>query len=73
MSANLYAMKNASRGKKSNNSCIEYQERRASGRVDVSAFTFAGDRIKAIYTVSNPDKLGRLVQAGVAQLARDET
>lgn len=31
--------------------------RRPDGRIDVYAFSFAGDRIKAIYVVSNPDKL----------------
>jgi len=34
--------------------------RRVDGRVSVSAFAFQGDRIRAIYTVSNPDKLRRL-------------
>jgi RNA polymerase sigma-70 factor (ECF subfamily) len=31
--------------------------RRPDGRVDVYAFSFMGDRINAIYVVSNPDKL----------------
>jgi RNA polymerase sigma-70 factor (ECF subfamily) len=34
--------------------------RRPGGRIDVMTFAFAGDRIRAIYTVSNPDKLTRL-------------
>jgi RNA polymerase sigma-70 factor (ECF subfamily) len=37
--------------------------RRAGGRVDVTTFAFAGGRIRAIYTVSNPDKLTRLPAA----------
>ncbi len=31
--------------------------RRADGHLSVSAFAFEGDRIRAIYTVSNPEKL----------------
>lgn len=42
--------------------------RRTSGRVDVTAFTFSGDRINAIYVVSNPEKLRNLVQAGCERL-----
>jgi RNA polymerase sigma-70 factor, ECF subfamily len=42
--------------------------RRMSGRVDVSAFAFSGGRIKAIYIVSNPDKLRGLIEAGQARL-----
>jgi RNA polymerase sigma-70 factor (ECF subfamily) len=45
---------------------------RASGRVDVSAFTFSDNRIKGIYVVSNPDKLRRLLKAGLARLGRTE-
>jgi RNA polymerase sigma-70 factor (ECF subfamily) len=34
--------------------------RRADGHLSVSAFAFEGDRIRAIYTVSNPEKLRHL-------------
>lgn len=35
--------------------------RRLDGVVSVSSFAFAGDRIRAIYTVSNPEKLKHVV------------
>ncbi len=35
--------------------------RRTDGRVHVNAFAFSGDRISAVYLVSNPDKLRGLV------------
>lgn len=34
--------------------------RRADGILSVTSFAFSGDRIRAIYTVSNPEKLGHL-------------
>jgi RNA polymerase sigma-70 factor (ECF subfamily) len=34
--------------------------RRADGNLSISAFAFEGDRIRAIYTVSNPEKLGHV-------------
>jgi RNA polymerase sigma-70 factor (ECF subfamily) len=37
--------------------------RRTDGRVSVTAFAFAGDRIKGVYMVNNPDKLRGLVSA----------
>ena len=38
--------------------------RRTDGHLSVSAFAFEGDRIRAIYTVSNPEKLRHLARAG---------
>ncbi len=49
--------------------------RRADGYLSVSAFAFAGDRIRAIYTVSNPEKLRRGVRLSpcVTRTDRDRT
>jgi RNA polymerase sigma-70 factor, ECF subfamily len=44
----------------------------ANGRVDVSAFTFSGDRINAIYIISNPEKLSTLVKIGLTHLSERE-
>jgi RNA polymerase sigma-70 factor, ECF subfamily len=41
--------------------------RRLDGRVHVSAFAFEGDRIKAVYMVNNPEKLGALAMSGLRQ------
>lgn len=44
--------------------------RRADGNLSVSAFAFDGDRIRAIYTVSNPEKLRHVTGTKAADEAR---
>lgn len=47
--------------------------RRADGHLAVSAFAFDGDRMRAIYTVSNPDKLRHLsLPVGATAVTRRE-
>ncbi|MFT3868317.1 MAG: RNA polymerase sigma-70 factor [Nibricoccus sp.] len=45
-------------------------KRRADGHLSVSAFAFAGDRIRAIYTVTNPEKLRHTLQRSNAAIER---
>jgi len=44
--------------------------RRADGYLSVSAFAFSGDRIRAIYTVSNPEKLRHALRPSNAAIER---
>lgn len=43
---------------------------RADGHLSVSAFAFAGDRIRAIYTITNPEKLRHALQPSNAAIER---
>jgi RNA polymerase sigma-70 factor, ECF subfamily len=45
---------------------------RLDGRVHVSAFAFEGDRIKAVYLINNPEKLGSLARSGMKQIVAGE-